>query len=180
MKDVVGEIGRLPVGAGDAGGVAGEHVKLARHLMLHDPDLAFVDDVLERLGQAGEVGIDAAESFLVGGVHEQPADEVGELVAGRPLDRPVLAQMLMVRQDLFDNEIKRLRRLFAQADAIALGIDQTVDMVDPDAVQRAVRHQIQYQTVRQIEQFRLLHPQSGQLVDVEETAVVDVVGGHLK
>ena len=131
MKDVVGEIGRLGLeratrAASRASTLSSLAISCSMIRILQSWTMS-----LERLGHAGEVGIDAAEGFLAGRVDQQPADEVGELVAGRPLDRPVLAQTLMPRQDLLDNEIERLRRLLAQADAIALGIEQTVDMVDP-------------------------------------------------
>ena len=50
-------------------------------------------------------------------------------------------------------------------------------MVDAQAVQHALAQQLEDQPMRVLEQLRQLHAQAGQLVDVEEAAVVDVVGG---
>ena len=88
--------------------------------------------------------------------------------------------MLMARQDLLDHEIERPRRLLAQADAVALGVEQPVDMIDAQTVQRPLAEQFEHEAVGVVEQFRLLHAQAGELVDVEEAAIVDVVGGDLE
>ena len=50
-------------------------------------------------------------------------------------------------------------------------------MIDAQAVQHALAQQLEDQPVRVVEQLRQLHAQAGELVDVEEAAVVDVVGG---
>ena len=125
---------------------------------------------------ARELAIEAAERLLAGRVDEQSADKVGELVAGRALDRPVLAQVLVAREDLLDHQIEWPRGLLAQADAIALGIEQTVDVIDAQPVERPAADQLEHEAVGVVEHFRQLHAQAGELVDVEETAIVDVIG----
>src|SRR4029077_11201497 len=147
----------------------GEHVELAGHLSVHDQDLALADDVLERASLPRELAIEAAERLLSGRIDEQSADKIGELVAGRALDRPVLAQVLMARENLLDHQIEWPRGPLAQADAIALGIEQTVDMIDAESVERPAADLFEHEAVSEVEQFRLLHAQAGEFVDVEKT-----------
>ena len=45
-------------------------------------------------------------------------------------------------------------------------------------VQHAVAQQLEDEAVRVIEQLRQFHAQAGELVDVEEAAIIDVVGGN--
>ena len=52
---------------------------------------------------------------------EKPGQEVGELVACRAVDLPVLAKRLMRREDFFHEQIERPRRLLAEPQAIGFG-----------------------------------------------------------
>jgi hypothetical protein len=49
-------------------------------------------------------------------------------------------------------------------------------MVDAEAVQDSLTQQVEDEAIRVVEQFRQLHAQAGELVDVEEPPVVDVGG----
>ena len=51
-------------------------------------------------------------------------------------------------------------------------------MVDAQTVQHAVAQQLENEAVSVIEQLRQFHAQAGELVDVEEASVIDVVGGN--
>src|SRR2546429_5062808 len=51
-------------------------------------------------------------------------------------------------------------------------------MIDAHAVHLAARHELEEQAMSGLEDRRLFHAQRGQLVDVEEAAIVDVVGRH--
>jgi hypothetical protein len=179
-EDVAGEVGRARVLSGDARGIAREHVQLARHLVRHDAQLALAHDLGEGRLRADEFGVGAGQAVLTGGIRQQAEEQVRELVARRALDRPVLAQRLVAREDLLDNEVEGARRPLAQPGQVALRVEQPVHMVDADAVQRAVPQKVEHQPVRVVEQLRQLHPDAGKLVDVEEPAVVDVVGRHAK
>ncbi len=83
----------------------------------------------------------------------------------------------MRRQDLLDDEIEVFAAPGAQALQIGLGIQEPVDVVDAQAVDAALLQQAQHQAVHVVKHFRQLHPHPGQLADVEEPAIVDVVGG---
>ena len=56
---------------------------------------------------------------------------------------------------------------------------QPVDVVDPQAVDVAAHEQVERQAMAFLEDLRILHADRGQLVDVEEAAVVDFVGRGL-
>ena len=127
---------------------------------------------------AGEGGIGFAEAFLAGRVDEQAGHLIGEVVAGGAFHRPFLAQRLVARQDLLDHQIEALAgRLGAQAAKVAVGVEQAVDMVDAQPVHRAVGQQAEGKPVDVVEHLGQLHAQAGEVVDVEEAAIVDVVGG---
>ena len=59
---------------------------------------------------------------------------------------------------------------------ILLGIEESVDMVDPQARELAFGEPAEQLTVRRLEQLAQLHADPGQLVDVEEAPVIDLVG----
>ena len=60
---------------------------------------------------------------------------------------------------------------------ILFGVEQAVGMVDAQAVDLALAQEAEDQLVRRVEDLRPFHAQGGQLVDVEEAAIVDLVGG---
>ena len=61
---------------------------------------------------------------------------------------------------------------------VGRGIEESVGVVDAQSVDLAVGHQAKDQGVRRLEDVLALHGQRGQVVDVEESAVVDLVGAH--
>ncbi len=108
------------------------------------------------------------------------------VVAGRAGDRPALRQLLGSRQDLLDENIRSQalaagiarydrRREGVEAPAIALRIDQPVDMVDTQPLQDAVGEQPAEEFVRVAEDDDALHAHAGKLGDIEETAVIDLI-----
>ena len=118
------------------------------------------------------------KAVLAGRIDQQAEHQIGEFVTGRALDRPILAQRLVPSEDLLDDKVERARRMFAQTQEIALRVEQPVDMVDPQSIQHSVAQQLEREAVRVIEQLRQFHAQAGELVDVEEAPVIDVVGGN--
>ena len=107
----------------------------------------------------------------------QRAHVVHEVVAGGAVARPVARQGLAAQQDLFDHQPGPLAQPPAQRPAIACRIGEAVDMVDAQAVDQALGMKAERQGVHGFEDFRLLHAQADQLVDVEEAPPVDAVAG---
>ena len=63
------------------------------------------------------------------------------------------------------------------APEIGLRVEQPVDVIDPEAVDLAAFEHLQYARVGVLEHRRELHAQAGEVVDVEEAPVVDLVLG---
>src|SRR5262245_37958224 len=53
-------------------------------------------------------------------------------------------------------------------------------MVDPQPVDDAVAEQHEHERVHVLEDFRQLDPQAGEVVDIEEAPIIDVVAGYAK
>ncbi len=119
----------------------------------------------------------------------RPVDQLGKFVTGGAVDRPILPQRFVARQNLFDHEVNGapiLRERSAQRfGATALQFleilfrqIESVRMIDPHAGDRARADQFEQQPMRRIEDLGQLHPDRGEIVDVEETAVVDFLRSH--
>src|SRR4029078_4341395 len=63
---------------------------------------------------------------------------------------------------------------------IGLGVEQPVHMVDTQTIQNALSQETKDEPMHMVEDFRPLHSDGCAFVDVEEAAVVDVVGGDAK
>ncbi len=120
----------------------------------------------------------------------QRVDLVHEIVAGRAVGLPLPAQLLVSRQDFFDDEISRalgrIRRPLgfqaveprAQLPAVGPGLRQAVDMIDTHAIDQALRVEPEHGCVHGIEDFVDLDAQGNQIVDVEKAPPVDLVVGQ--
>ena len=87
------------------------------------------------------------------------------------------AQALVRRQDLLDHEIEGPLDPLPQRRQIGFRVEQAVDVIDPETVDLARLEHAQRPRVRMLEHRRELHPEAGQIVDVEEAPVVDLVLG---
>src|SRR5215468_4454543 len=117
MQNVAREVRSSRVLSREAPGIAGENIELARHFIEHDADLAVVYDLIKRAMTANKIRISLRQTFL----------------AGR-LDRPVFAQSLVPGENLFDDQVKWSRRVLPQPLKILLGVEQTIDVIDPQSV----------------------------------------------
>ena len=70
------------------------------------------------------------------------------------------------------------RGLGLQVLEIAQRVEQTVGVVDADSRHQRFLYQVERDAVHDAEYFRALHPDCGQVVDVEKSAIVDFVGGN--
>ncbi len=153
---------------------------LARSIA-HDAAFGFVRFVGEGGRAAEHAAVDAVEAALGLRIDEQSGDEVHVIIAGRAGDVPIGAQAFVAEQDLLDHEIERLPERGRTVDEqvrIAAGIVEAVDVVDAQPLDAAVGDHGEHELVRAREHFRILHAQAGQIVDVEETPVVDLIRRH--
>ena len=104
---------------------------------------------------------------------------VHEVVAGRAVATPRRRQELALHQDLLDHDVRSGRissiEPLAQSFAIVGRVGETIDMVDPDAVDHALGIEERGQGMHPFEGLGILHAQADQLVDVEEAPPVDAI-----
>ena len=113
-------------------------------------------------------------------VDEQVVDRCCELVAGGSVHRPVGGERLPAAENLLDDDkegIDLAAALLLQAAEIVAGGVEAVDVIDAQTGDRAAAHELERETVDLLEDERIFHAQRGELVDVEEAAVVDLFGG---
>ena len=95
-----------------------------------------------------EVPVDRRELFPCRGIHQKLGDVGGEIVAGRPINRPVAPQLFVIRKNFFDDQIETERRLSRittdklrvtalQGGKVLFGIPQTIHMVDSQSQLRS-------------------------------------------
>ncbi len=163
-------------------------VQLARQRLTHDLAAGELGFVREVAGTAGQAGPQRGQRRFAGGVVENGGHLVHEVVPGGAVGAPGGRQAFVREQDLLDPDdrfrvaqgggprVPDLVQPLAQLGAIAAGVGETVDMVDPHAVDQPFGVQAQHRLVSRLEHLRhfLAHP--GQPVDVEEAAPVDLVG----
>ena len=102
---------------------------------------------------------------FAGRVDEQPGDVVEELVADRPIDRPVLAA---ARRPPGSSPPRPARAARPQPLQVLQRIRQPVGVVDAQAIDQPLRGKAQHEPGHRLEHGRILDPHRGQLVDVEE------------
>ena len=88
---------------------------------------------------------------------------------------------LVVREDLLDENDRLSRWAFKgdrQALEIAARVAEPVHVVDSDPGDASVSADLAYEPVGQLEHGRVLDPDADEAVDVEEPAVVDLMGAQ--
>ena len=126
-------------------------------------------DLVERTPLAGQLLVEARQRLLAGRVDEERRDVVQELVARRPLDRPLRAQRLAPLEDLLDPDA--VDPGLAQPLEVAARVREPIRMVDPHAVDQALVRELDELRVRHLPHLGVLHPHAGELADVEEAAM---------
>ena len=140
----------------------------------------------KRRAQADEPRVDSLHRAGLAAVDEDAVDQVQELVAVVPATGPAVRQMLAGRQDLLGHHVEVARgsgralraqpRL--QAPEVLGGRVEPVGVIDPQAGHACLRPPAGRRAVGLLEDRGHLHANGGQLVDVEEPPVVDLLAGH--
>ena len=105
------------------------------------------------------------------------------------MHRPRL-QLFVLAENLFHHDIESpvgirgaFRQCFGgaalQAAKVLKRIKQAVHVIDAQSVDETAPHELQNHLMGRIENRAILHPDRGQLVDVEKSAIVDLVGRDL-
>ena len=99
------------------------------------------------------------------------------VVPGRSIDGP-RRQVLVGGEDLLDAD-PRAWREGSEPGAVAGRVGHAVDVIDAQAVDQAVPDQLTDDAVGGVEDLGVLGPQGDQRVDIQEAAVVELVGRDL-
>ena len=132
------------------------------------PQLALARDLVEAARVTRDLLVERRQRLLAGRVDEERTDLVQELVARRPLDRPV-AQLLAGLEDLLRPDVLDAR--LAQPLEVAARVREPVRMVDAEPVEQTVARQLEHLRVRDLPDLGILHPHARELADVEEAPV---------
>jgi hypothetical protein len=141
---------------------------LARERPLRLLELRLGRDLGERAAVAGQLGQQLAEPLAPRRIDEHRARVAEELVPDRPADRPV-AQLLRRLEDLLDPDA--VNALGPQPREVAGRVGEAVRVVDPEAVDEPVAHEVEHAAMGRLEDIRVLLAQRRQVVDVEEAPV---------
>ncbi len=162
-----------------------QHPQFRGQQLSHHQVLAPIGQLGKIHALADEARVRLGQSRFAGGIHEQAVDEARELVARGAGDAPVLRQRLVHGEDLLHHQIggghpggPDLGAAGRQAAEIAGGVVQAVRVIHPHAGDDAPPHQRQDAPMNRLEHLGILGTQPGQIVDVEEAPVVDLVAGR--
>ena len=110
-------------------------------------------------------------------IDEQSRYDVEEAIASRAGHGPVLRRFPR-RQYFFDDHVERCTRHLLKALEIGGWIKKAVWVIHPDARNLPLGNEPLQQDMCRIEDRRFLHTESDELVDVEESPVIDFVRGR--
>ena len=137
--------------------------------------------------------ISSGNAGFGGAIYEQTVHDIGEAISGGTAYIPAFRHGFERRNDLLDTDIQRLdfdpglkpcwrrhqrAQPVLQTPEIRGRIEQPVGMVDAQRIDHPGRDQFEHQLVGRFEYRLVLHAQRGQLVDIKETAIVDLVQCH--
>ncbi len=197
-----GEIARAAILLGDPRELAGQRRHLARQAPAHDRALAGEDVVGEARLIAGRALVKRGERRLGALVHPEPVEQRAVLVTCRPVNGPVGREVLARREDLLDHHEERFAAIPGARPRIAGrglgrggagqrvagarlelgevegGIVEAVGVIEAQAVEAPLFDQAKEELVGVVEDAVLLHAHGGEIVDLEEATIVDLLGGH--
>ena len=156
--------------------------ELAREQLGQNLPLGSPDDRAEILRRSDEALGNRGQRIEARTSDEHAQDLVHELVAGGAGHRPILRQALLTDQDLLHPDVEwcrigsDLRQPALQPVEIGFGIGEAVDMIDAQALDHAATGQAEDQCMAGFEYLRIVHAQAGELINVEEAAVIPAYG----
>ncbi|MCY1226899.1 hypothetical protein D9M72_391490 [compost metagenome] len=139
-----------------------------------DPAFGSADHFLIVCGfSAAEPAVELVQGFLRRGVDEEAVHVSQGVVAGGAFAFEGSRQLLPRLQDLLDQQVAAAGR-FAEPPQVALRVSQPVRVVDPETVRQPLAEPAEHFGMGFVEHPGNFHPDAGQRIDGEETAVVEV------
>ncbi len=177
VEGAPGVVAEAHVGGADGVGERGEAVGLARERHLDDLALGLVDHRGEGAhGVAGDAVHRAGERGRARGVAQERADAPGGVVPRRARGLPRRGEGLLVLEDLLDDDPGVVRGV-GEAREVAGRVGEAVGVVDAQAVEGAVAHEVDHEAVGGVEDLGILDAERDEGADVEEAAVVELLVG---
>ena len=174
---VRGVVAEPDVVVAEGGGEGRQALDLGLQGALDDLALGLLDEGVDRV-VARQVPHHARQLALARGVDEDAVHAPHRVVARRAGRRPVLGQLLVGGEDLLDDD-PGVVRLLGEALEVGLRGGEPVGVIDAQPVDRAALDQPDDERVRRVEHLGELDADGGERVDVEEAAVVELLGGDL-
>src|SRR3984957_17000043 len=168
------EVAGIAVRQCDTAQHAGQNLQLTGERTAHDSLLGFVDDLAKVESAAQESTIGAPHFGRGGRVDEETVEQIGKVVTCSPMHGPIRRQRLIAGQNLFNHYVTGAAG--GDLPEVLCGIEQPVRMIDSQSVDFALPHQFHDEAVRSLEDARIFHAQTGEIVDVKKTPVVNIVG----
>ncbi len=175
------EVTEAPVLLGDPIESVRQHRQFARHRHAQDQLLLLVDQLPVIQRGSDEVVVDPRHRPLVRRGDVQTIEKIHEAVADASRNRPVLAEPLVAGEYLLHDQVDRSlprmeRSLELQMAEVGARGEQAVDVVDAQTGDVPFADEAEDELMRGIEDLPVLDADTSEMVDVEETAVVDLLG----
>ena len=185
-KTVRGIVARRIMTRRDASQQPRKNGEFARKQRFDHAPLGGAQHRIERGRHIAGLTPDLVEVFEAIRVGEDMGDGVQPLIARRPVDAGELRQRFMIPENFFNQQIERAAMGalgFAdqapQTPAILRRIVQSVDMIEPQALNLVFRDQPADETMNAVERIAILDAKSRQRIHVKKSPVVDFTGRKL-
>ena len=162
------KVARRVMARADTREQARQHREFAGEQGLENPALGLLQDGGEPGRQIADLPPHLIERFEALAVDQYPGDGIEPFIAGGAVDAGEGRQLFLFSENLFDHHVERFGILSlcipdqaAQALKILRRIAQTIDVIEPQAVQPAFRDQLFHQAMDGVERAGILDPQSG-------------------
>ena len=187
---VEGEVAEMPVALREAVQLVAERIDVARHRRVHHQLLAAVGELVERQPLAAPVQESRVDRrrARARGAGRRTGRSPGPRTRSRSCREPPSRAAARPAPRIFSTTRKKARSCGVavqrfggarlQPAQVIAGRVQSVDVIDAQSGRRAPADQLEHEAVHLVEHRRVFHAQRRQLVDVEEPAVVDLLGGH--
>src|SRR5579863_3124785 len=177
-----GQVAAARIQRSEAPQAEGEHADIGAEEVFHDLALADVPGVRKGRMDSRKVAVYFVQLVPTMRVDEQRVHRVQEIVAGGAGGSPILRELFVSGNDLFDNGVNvqgvavvvrlDLPRVLEPV-KIFKGIEQAVNVVHAKAIDLVFGNQSKDKSMSGREDLRVLHSDGNQIVQPKEAAVID-------
>src|SRR5215472_17182023 len=116
-------------------------------------------------------------------IHEKTVEKVQEVVASGAFNRPRTSQRLVSHQDLFSHYVETSVTGIGRAASVLkeskvlFRFEEAVRMIDSQSGHKTALHQVEDKGVHGREDLRILRTNGGEIINIEEPPVVNLIHG---